>query len=359
MKFFLITLLLTGPVAAQNLIEKNETTTPENPTTEKEISDIPASENETPPESDSEPTPEPETETTPPEPALKPAEDPEKLFLPGFDVGRVGDRPTGTHRRLVQRTVTIGEQPQDHRVLLTFDDQIVPADPSHASADEIIEDLKPRGVRAFFFANVPNVSAKSLNPILRTKDSLENKKKRTLKLLEPQREPFIKAIRKIISIKKDDQYLFEVFNHTAFHQNMGRMKPNTAKFEICLVGIRFVEECIESAYQAERPGIKRLRYFRFPFLADPRYKNTQIELDKLFTELGLLSLGETQDSKDFSNNSSKTAYKSLDAGYKGRSYKAQKGNYGRTSKPIALFHTKTWRNIRKGVLKFLDEHPIQ
>ncbi len=129
--------------------------------------------------------------------------------------------------------------------------------------------------------------------------------------------------------------------------------------DLCFLGIRFIEECLNEAYAAERPGTQRMRYFRFPFLAEPRDKQAKAELNKLFTELGLISLGETQDSKDFDNYSSTRAYKSLEAAQKGKRYDVRKGPYGIAEQPIALFHTKTWSKIKKGVLKFLDEHPAK
>lgn len=295
----------------------------------------------------------------PAEPKLAPAEDPEKLFQKGFNLGRVGDRPTGSYRRLIQRTVMISEPQQAHGAILTFDDQIIPTDRGHSSAMDIAKDLQSRSVRAIFFANVPAVSEKSLNVILRRTSNRAKQKEQVLKLLNSQRSSFVKGLRDLLKIKKGDQYICEVFNHTAFHQNMSRFKKDTSRMEMCFVGIRFIEECLEEAYAAERPGITRMRYFRFPFLAEPRDKVAKAELNKLFTEFGLLSLGETQDSKDFDNGSSTRAYKSLEAAKKGKRYDVRKGAYGIAEQPIALFHTKTWSKIKKGVLKFLDEHPTK
>lgn len=297
----------------------------------------------------------PETE----KPALAASEDPEKLFQKGFILGRVGDQPKGTHRRLVQRTLMIGETQQAHGVILTFDDQIIPTDRGHSSALDIMKDLQPRGIRAIFFANVPGVSEKSLYSIDRSKLSLAQKKERCQKLLDAQRPRFVTGIRELLRIKKDDVYLCEVFNHTAFHQNLGPMKRGTARFEMCLLGIRFIESCLDEAYAAERPDQQRMRYFRFPFLQEPTSAETQAELDLVFTELGLISLGETQDSKDFSNSSPTHAYKSLKAAQNGKRYDTKKGPYGVAESPIALFHTKTWAQIRPGVLKFLDETPLK
>lgn len=296
---------------------------------------------------------------TPEVPALSPAEDPDKLFQKGFSLGRVGDRPGGSYRRLVQRTVMIGEEPQAHRAVLSFDDQIIPTDRGHSSAMDIAKDLQKRGVRAIFFANVPAVSEKSLLTILRRTSSHEKQKEQVLKLLNSQRTLFVKGIRDLLKLKKGDHFICEVFNHTAFHQNMSRFKKGSDRMKLCEIGIRFIEGCLDEAYAAERPGVQRMRYFRFPFLAEPKDSTAKGELNKLFTELGLISLGETQDSKDFDNYSSTRAYKSLQAAYEGKRYSVRNGAYGIAEKPIALFHTKTWSKIRKGVLKFLDEHPVK
>ncbi len=305
------------------------------------------------------PTVDPVTPTEPIEPKLSPAEDPEKLFQKGFDLGRVGDSPTGSYRRLIQRTVMIGEPQQAHHAILTFDDQILPTDRGHSSAMTIAKDLQPRGVRAIFFANVPAVSEKSLDIILRRTSDRAKQKEQVLNLLNSQRTAFVKGLRDLLKIKKGDQYICEVFNHTAFHQNMSRFKKDGERMEMCFVGIRFIEECLAEAYEAERPGIPRLRYFRFPFLAEPRDKTAKTELNTLFTEFGLLSLGETQDSKDFNNGSSTQAYKSLKAAKKGKRYGVKQGPYGIAEQPVALFHTKTWSKIKKGVLSFLDEYPTK
>lgn len=292
-------------------------------------------------------------------PALSPAEDPEKLFQKGFSLGKVADRPSGAYRRLVQRTVMIGEEPQPHRAILTFDDQILPTDRGHSSAMDIAKDLQPRGVRAIFFANVPAVSEKSLIAILRRTSDREKQKEQVLKLLNSQRSAFVKGIRDLLKLKKGEVYICEVFNHTAFHQNMGKLKKGTARMDLCKLGIRFIEGCLDEAYAAERPGTQRLRYFRFPFLAEPKDRVAKTEINELFTELGLISLGETQDSKDFDNQSSTRAYKSLKAAFEGKRYSVRHGAYGVTESPIALFHTKTWSKIKKGVLQFLDEHPAK
>ena len=297
--------------------------------------------------------------THPTPPQLAPASDPVKLFQKGYQLGRVGDQANGPYRRLVQRTVMIGEEQQNHGVILTFDDQILPSDRGHSSAMDIAMDLQKRGVRAIFFANVPAVSEKSLKHILRRNSDQGKQKEEVLKLLNSQRPAFIAGIRELLRLKKNDLYICEVFNHTAFHQNMSQFKKGSARMEMCLIGIRFIEECLEEAYAAERPGLRRLRYFRFPFLAEPQDKTARTELDKLFTEFGLLSLGETQDSKDFDNGSSTQAYKSLHAAKNGKRYGVRQGAYGIAEQPIALFHTKTWSKIGTGVLKFLDQHPSE
>lgn len=295
--------------------------------------------------------------TTPDKPALNPASDPAKLFQKGFTLGRVGDKPTGGYRRLVQRTIMIGEEQQAHRCILTFDDQILPTDSGHSSALDIAKDLQPRGVRAIFFANVPAVSEKSLDLIRKATSDREKQNQRVSDLLESKREHFISGMRELLKIKHNDTYICEIFNHTAFHQNMTRFKKGSAEMEQAIIGIRFIAECIDAAYAAERPEQTRMRYFRFPFLAEPRDKEARTALNEVFTELGLISLGETSDSKDYNNGSSTHAYKSLAAAYKGKRYGVKQGAYGKADEPIALFHTKTWSKIRKGVLKFLDEHP--
>ena len=199
------------------------------------------------------------------EPALAPAEDPAKLFQKGFKLGRVADSTTGPYRRLIQRTVMIGEARQAHRAILTFDDQILPTDRGHSSALEIARDLQPRTVRAIFFSNVPAVSEKSLRAIIRRTSAREKQKEQVLQLLNSQRPAFVKGIRELLKLKKGETYICEVFNHTAFHQNMSRFKKGSAQMDLCLLGIRFIEGCLDEAYAAERPGTQRMRYFRFPF----------------------------------------------------------------------------------------------
>ena len=53
------------------------------------------------------------------------------------------------------------------------------------------------------------------------------------------------------------------------------------------------------------------------------------------------------------------AYQALASAHQGKRYDIRKGAYGIAEQPIALFHAKTWSKIRKGVLKFLDEHPVK
>jgi hypothetical protein len=69
----------------------------------------------------------------------------------------------------------------------------------------------------------------------------------------------------------------------------------------------------------------------------------------------MISLGETQDSKDFDNYSHKQAYISMLAAKQNKRYNPKYGKYGQTEKPIALFHTKTWPKIKRGVIKAISE----
>ncbi len=345
-------ILLAGIILAQEPPVKPEPVVPEN---SEQTGEVTGKKEETTPPAEKNAPVHPAPEEKPP--TIPAAEDPAKLFKKGFDLGRVGDSPTGAHRRLVQRTIMLTEPKPHYGCTLTFDDQIIPLDPAHSSALDIAKDLQKRGARGIFFANVPHVSGKNLTPILRLKKGRKHQLEQTMKLLEPQREKFITGIRELLKIKKDDTWICEVYNHTAFHQDMKRFKAGSARMDIALAGIRFVQECIDAAYDAERPGEMRTRWFRFPFLHEPRDKKAEVALNELFTELGLLTLGETQDSKDFTNESAKHAYRSLAAAKKGRRYSVKKGVYGRAEQPIALFHTKTWKKIKPGVLKFLDENP--
>lgn len=132
-------------------------------------------------------------------------------------------------------------------------------------------------------------------------------------------------IRELLKLKKGDTYICEVLNHTALHQNMSRFKKGNARMDFCIVGIRFIEGRLDETYAGERPGTQRMRYFRFPFLAEPRDKEARTALNELFTVVGLISMGATQDSKDFDNFSSNRAYKALDTAYKGKRYDIRKG----------------------------------
>ncbi len=276
------------------------------------------------------------------------------LFEKGLALGHIRDNPKNSYRRVYQRTLMPTEPRFYYNAVLTFDDQIVPFTDKEASAMDIMKELEPRGARALFFANVPGVATPSLRPFFKIKDR-EARKKACRKLLDTKREEFIKAIRELIKIKKDGKWLAEVHNHTAFHQNMRNFKVGTARMDLCIVGIRFVEECLEEAYAAERPGFERQRFFRFPFLAVPRDAKARAKINELFTELGFLSVGETQDSKDYSNGSPDQAYKSLVAARNGKRYQVKSGPFSTAQHPVALFHTKTWYKIGPGILKALDE----
>lgn len=278
------------------------------------------------------------------------------LFTKGKDIGNVNDNPKLSYRRLVQRTMMPTEMRPSYGFTLTFDDQLEGDNPSSGNAIDIVNDLAPLGARSIFFANVPMVSAKSVNGIMVRNKTTEKRMLACKELLESKREEFIKLIRSIIRVKSpadangNAEYAAEVYNHTAFHQNMSGMKVGTDRYKICIAGIEFIEECLDAAYEAERPGWKRARYFRFPFLHAPKYADTKSALNKVFTTLGLIALGETQDSKDFDNYSHKQAFASLMAAKQNRRYNPKYGKYGQTEKPIALFHTKTWPKIKRGVI---------
>ena len=276
------------------------------------------------------------------------------LFEKGLQLGNIGDSPRKSYRRVYQRTLMPAEEKHWWNAVLTFDDQIVPFTDKEASAREVMADLAPRGVRALFFANVPGLASPSLRPLLKI-GNREKRREACQKMLEEKREEFVKEIRYLLSLKKDDLWLCEVHNHTAFHQNMRSFRKGSARMDLCFQGIRFVEECLEEAYAAERPGFERTRWFRFPFLAVPRNAEARKAVNELFTELGYLSAGETQDSKDYANRSPDQAYKSLKAAYQGKRYNPKQGAFSTAQHPTALFHTKTWRDIRTGVLKALDE----
>ena len=285
-------------------------------------------------------------------------EDVQILFKKGHDIGRVGDKPTGSYRRLVQRTIMPTETLPRYGAVLTFDDQLVPAATGDSSAMDIAKDLQKSKARAIFFANVPGLSSKSLYSVYRTTTNLEKRKEKCREVLKKQKPVFMKTLRALLKMKHGDQYVCDIFNHTAFHQDMRRFKVGSRQMEMCIVGIRFIEECLDEAYKAERPGFDRPRYFRFPFLHVPRDSKARTALNKLFIELGLIALGETQDSKDFDNGSSKRAMAALKAAKLHKRYSVSSGAYGQTDKPIALFHTKTWSKIKSGILKVIKDSPI-
>ena len=277
-----------------------------------------------------------------------------KMFTPGLKLGNIGDNPKKSYRRVFQRTLMPTEEKHWWNAVITFDDQLIPFSKEEASAREVMADLAPRGVRALFFANVPGVASPTLRPLLRMKNA-EERAEACREILEERRAQFVEEIRFLLRMKKEGVWLCDVHNHTAFHQNMRSFKEGSARMQLCVQGIRFVEECLAEAYEAERPGVARSRWFRFPFLAVPRDSKARAAINDLFTELGYLSSGETQDSKDYANRSPKQAYNSLRAAFEGKRYNPKLGPYSTAQHPTALFHTKTWRDIRSGVLQALDE----
>lgn len=283
------------------------------------------------------------------------------LFTKGKDIGNVQNNPKLPHRRLVQRTMMPTEKRPSYGATLTFDDQLVADSPSLGSAIDIVKDLAPLNARAIFFANVPMVSGKSVNGIMSRNKTSEKRLAACEELLESKRSEFIKIIRELIRIKSaadengNAEYACDVYNHTAFHQNMSRLTVESDRYKMCIMGIEFIEECLDEAYRIERPNWNRARYFRFPFLHDPDYRETKTALNQTFTELGLICLGETQDSKDFDNYSANMAYAALKAAKQNKRYNPKYGKYGETEKPIALFHTKTWPKIKSGVIKAIKE----
>ncbi len=283
------------------------------------------------------------------------------LFAKGKDIGNVQDNPKLAYRRLVQRTIMPTETRPSYGCTLTFDDQLVADNPSSGNAIDIVKDLAPLNARAIFFANVPMVSGKSVNGMMARNNSSEKRLAACEKLLESKRIGFIKLIRKLIRVKSpadkngNAEYACEIYNHTAFHQNMSQLKVGSDRYKMCIMGIEFIEECLDAAYLLERPGWERARYFRFPFLHTPKHTETKAALNRKFTELGLISLGETQDSKDFDNYSHEQAYTSMLAAKQNKRYNPKYGKYGQTEKPIALFHTKTWPKIKRGVIKAITE----
>lgn len=338
---------------------------------------------ETPPT----PSPEPEENTPPPKPKPKHLplphlqgsleflpEEERNLFTPGIDVGHVRDNPANPHRRLVQRTIMQTELIPAWGAVLTFDDQLIPFTPQESSGISVARDLQKANARGIFFANVPGVSSHDVRRIIRKNSSSEKRKLACQELLESKRAIFVEALREILRLKNTPPlphqpttentqenfasppppiyYTCEVYNHTAFHQDMKTLKPGSDQLALCLQGISFIEECLDEAYEAERPGWKRTRWFRFPFLHAPKKKAVKKEVIACFNELGLLSLGETQDSKDVLNLNWKKAYESLQAAKKHRRYNPKFGGvYSQADQPIALFHTKTWRKVKKGILK--------
>jgi hypothetical protein len=285
---------------------------------------------------------------TPPIPA---AEDPDLLFDKGRSLGQVGDDEHNPFRRIIQRTIMLDEPRPEYGAILTFDDQIIPAIEGDSSALEVATDLKQYHARAIFFTNVPDNSEKVLGQILRSKSP----EKEALKILGKRKPGLMKAIRTLLKMKDGDRYVCEVFNHTAFHQDMKLMKANSDRYKVCIVGIRFIEQCLDEAYKAERPDFQRARYFRFPFLHTPKDEATREDLNEVFTELGLLALGATQDSKDVLNFSPDLAFDSLAAAKNNQKYTPTLKAHGETGQPIALFHTRTWSRIKPGILRALTK----
>jgi len=283
------------------------------------------------------------------------------LFTKGKDIGHVQNNVKLKFRRLVQRTIMPTEPVPKAGAVLTFDDQLVSDSPKMSSAIEIGKDLAPLNTRAIFFANVNGVSGTNVYHIVKKKISNDAKKKLVEELFAEKKREFVSTIRSLIKLQGpadedgNREYICEVFNHTAFHQDMSTLKKGTIRYDICIMGIDFIEVCIDEAYAAERPGWERARYFRFPFLHTPKDSATKADLNKKFTELGLISVGETQDSKDFINYSPKTAYKSLAAAKRHKRYTPKFGVYGVAEKPVALFHIKTWKKIKSGVIKAIKE----
>ncbi len=283
------------------------------------------------------------------------------LFTKGKNIGHVQNNPKLKFRRLVQRTIMPTEPFSKAGAVLTFDDQLVSDSSKMSSAIEIGKDLAPLNARAIFFANVNGVSGTNVYHILRKKISNDAKKKLVKDLFAEKKEEFVSTMRSLIKIQGpadadgNREYICEVFNHTAFHQDMSTLKKGTIRYDVCIMGIDFIEVCIDEAYAAERPGWERARYFRFPFLHTPKDSATKADLNKKFTELGLISVGETQDSKDFINYSANTAYKSLAAAKRHKRYTPKYGVYGVADKPVALFHIKTWKKIKSGVIKAIKE----
>ncbi len=284
------------------------------------------------------------------------------LFTKGKSIGHVQDDPKQPYRRLVQRTFMPTEPLPTYGAVLTFDDQLVGDSKKSGSAIDVAKDLAPLGARAIFFANVNGLSGTNLYLILKKHKTTEKRIEACQKLLDSKKKEFVATIRSLIKIQgpadKDGnrQYTCEVFNHTAFHQDMSTLKVGSDRHTLCLLGINFIEQCLDEAYAAERPDWERARYFRFPFLHTPKDQASKDALDKKFTELGLIAVGETQDSKDVDNYSPSRAKTSLNAAKKHKRYNPKYGTYGQTDTPIALFHTKTWKKIRTGVISYIKEN---
>jgi len=297
-----------------------------------------------------------------------------KLFSPGIDIGHVGNNAKNPHRRLVQRTIMPTEQTPTCGAVLTFDDQLIPFTRGESSAVDVAKALQKRNTRAIFFANVPGVSKNDVNRILKKHKTTESRRKACQELLDSKRKLFIETIRSLLRLTNtpppplensefatpppEKYYTCEVYNHTAFHHDIKMLKAGSDRLSLCLMGITFIEDCLDEAYQAERPGWKRARWFRFPFLHAPKKSAVKKEVVAHFNKLGLLSLGETQDSKDVLNMSWKKAYDSLQAAKKNKRYNPKfGGTYSQTDQPIALFHTRTWYKVGKGILKAIPPPP--
>ncbi len=296
------------------------------------------------------------------------AEEDRKLFTPGLNIGHVADDSSRVHRRIVQRTIMLTEKTPSCGAILTFDDQLVPFTEQESSGLEVARAIQAKNARAIFFANVPGVSGHDANRIIHEHSTTEKRLEACQALLESKRPIFIQAIRDIIRLKNKAPeplkgiefstaspkvyYTCEVYNHTAFHQDMKRLKAGSDHLALCLMGISFIEECLDEAYAAERPGWKRTRWFRFPFLHAPSNPTVLQAVTEHFNQYGLLSLGETQDSKDVLNASWKKAYQSLQAAKNNKRYNPKFGGaYSSAEQPIALFHTKAWSKVGQGILK--------
>ena len=149
-------------------------------------------------------------------PVIPAAENPDLLFEKGRSLGHVGDDANKPFRRIIQRTIMLDEARPEYGAILTFDDQLIPAKEGDSSALQVATDLQKLHARAIFFANIPDNSEKVLGKILRS----GSPEKETLKILNKRKPAFMKAVRALLKIKSGDHYTCEVFNHTAFHQNL-------------------------------------------------------------------------------------------------------------------------------------------